>query len=127
MDRPSLKRRPIRQTEEQKLQTLRDNATNGDVDAQFALAQRLEHGDKLVTKDEKAAVRWYLSAGMKNHIEALCRLAYMAENGIGTERSVSHAFTAYNEAINRAKTKPQRAVVEKYSEQLPRTIKYQPR
>ena len=57
-------------------------AEAGDIAAQYAIAQMLEHGDG-VKKDVRASVAWYQKAADQGHAASQYQMGWMFANGIG--------------------------------------------
>ena len=113
-----------RETELNRLTATMANARNGKAASQFALGQRYETGDSLVACNQDLAFDLYQKAAMQGHLPAVLRLAYCFENGIGTGCCMPNAFSLYQGALTAAKSGPERAMVENYAVQLPKTVIY---
>lgn len=66
-------------------------ASDGDVEAQFMLAQRYEHGTSGEKKDMAAAVRWYERAAEGGHRTAMTALSRIYGEGDGVPRDTDAA------------------------------------
>jgi TPR repeat protein len=83
--------------EPDRLQGLRDAATEGDVYSQFRLGRIYYEGDG-VARDDREAARWFHQAAMNEHAEAQLILATMYEKGMGVPKSDEEAFSWYMKA-----------------------------
>ncbi|MNT21792.1 Localization factor PodJL [compost metagenome] len=72
-------------------------ATAGNPDAQFAVAEAYRRGSG-VTVDLAKSVRWYRAAAAQGHPMAQNDLGSMLLNGMGTERSPEEAACWYRKA-----------------------------
>lgn len=69
-------------------------AKAGEVAAQFAVANMLEHGDG-VKLDVRASVEWYKKAADQGHGEAQFRMGWLYANGIGLRQDYHAAAKWY--------------------------------
>lgn len=66
-------------------------ASNGDLEAQYQLAQAYEHGIGGMTTDLPAAVHWYSMAGENGHQPSMRALSRILDSGIGVPRDANAA------------------------------------
>ena len=85
--------------EELDADTLRKLAAEGNVEAQFELAQRLRRGD-LGLANPVAAFPWYEAAAQKGYPPAITFLGYCYANGIGVHPSAKLAAQYYRQAAD---------------------------
>ncbi len=74
-------------------------AKNGDVYAQFKLANMYFEG-KGVPQDDVQAAKWFLEAARQDHVEAQFVIGTMYEKGDGVSQSDAHAYTWFMKAAN---------------------------
>ena len=69
-------------------------AQAGDIDAQFAIASMLEHGDG-VKMDVRASVEWYQKAAEQGHSDAQFHMGWLYANGLGLRQDYHAAAKWY--------------------------------
>ncbi len=67
-------------TQAQGLQQLRQRAANGDVQAQFELAEHYYHSS-LATRNYTEAIKWYRAAAGQGYAEAQYQMGYLHQHG----------------------------------------------
>jgi hypothetical protein len=73
-------------------------AEAGDIDAQFALGQRLSFGDG-VKEDHAEAASWYERAANAGNVDAMVNLAALHRSGKGVPRDLSKALAWLERAL----------------------------
>lgn len=81
------------------LEELRRAALQGDVYAQFRLAQMYYEGAG-VGRDDREAADWFLRAAKNDHADAQFILATMYEKGLGVDQNEEEAFRWYKRAAS---------------------------
>ncbi len=74
-------------------------AYEGDVEAEYMLAQMLEYGNGDVEQDFEEAYNWYKEASDAGNADATCALGYFYLNGIYVEQDLDQATELFNTAI----------------------------
>lgn len=85
-----------------RLPELEKLANDGDLEAEFRLAQRYEHGDGGVRKDAATAVDWYRRAATGGHLMAMRTLARIYAAGMGRVERDPAAAAAWAERARSA-------------------------
>lgn len=73
------------------LQSCREMAETGDMQAQFEMGELYYHGER-TDQDLAEALRWYERASIQGHPDAQYRLGLMHVTGEGVERNLSQAY-----------------------------------
>ncbi|EKU54927.1 Sel1 repeat protein [Acinetobacter sp. WC-323] len=88
------------------INTLTQNAEQGDSEAQYSLATMYADGDG-VEQDNAKAVHWYLMAADQGNVNAQNNLAWMYENGKGIAQNHKKAFEWYQRAAHQGDSNAQ--------------------
>jgi TPR repeat protein len=88
------------------LQTLKEQAAQGDAEAQNNLGSMYVHGDG-VRQDYAEAIKWYRLAAAQGHTEAQNNLGSMYDEGIGVRQDFAEAIKWYQLAAKQGNAEAQ--------------------
>ncbi len=74
------------------LETLFQEAENGEDDAEYTLGYMLFHGEKPFKQDFYEAGRWLHKASLKGSVDAIYLLSCIFEEGLGVEKNINQAL-----------------------------------
>src|SRR5436853_6076581 len=79
------------------LADLTAKAQKGDTEAEFELGLRLHRGEG-TTKDDAAALQWFLKAASRDHARAAVQLGYFYSHGFGAKLDWAESIRWYRQA-----------------------------